>query len=61
LSLFRNQIGDGGISSIASAIASGALPSLRFLSFVVDAVGLTIDPEHPQLTAACESRRIRFS
>lgn len=51
LNLFPNQIGDAGMSALASPCANGALASLRELS---------VDDESTQaLKAACEGRAAR--
>ena len=54
LNLAYNQIGNDGVSALASACASGSLASLETL--VMDDGPLGVD--HPQLKAACEQRGI---
>ena len=54
LNLSYNQIGNDGVSALASACASGSLASLETL--VMDDGRLGVD--HPQLKAACEQRGI---
>ena len=51
LSLQNNQIGDMGVSALASACAGGALPQLK---------GLLVGRDAPALRAACEVRGITY-
>ena len=46
--------GDAGLTALAEACASGALPSLKTLVVNYDPLGT----EHPPLKAACEARDI---
>ena len=51
LSLMGNQIGDTGVSALASACVGGALPQLK---------DLWVDGDAPALRAACEVRGITY-
>ena len=50
LALDCNKISDAGLTALAKAVESGALPSLDTL--------LVDDEEHPALNAACQARGI---
>ena len=56
LVLNSNQIGDAGITALATAVGNGALASL--VDLIVDDGPLGLD--HPKLKAACQSRGIRL-
>ena len=55
LNLYGNQIGHAGVTALANACATGALPSLK--KIVVD----TRHERHPQLMAACKPRGIEIA
>ena len=52
----NHQIGDAGITALATAVGNGALASL--VDLIVDDGPLGLD--HPKLKAACQSRGIRL-
>ena len=56
INLYGNQVGDVGMQALASAVASGAMASLKTL-YVDDG---PLGTEHPALKAACKARGIEL-